>query len=222
MHDLFAEHDAGLRRREALADGAVLLRGFARDQGTTLLTAVQGIAQAAPFRHMETPGGYCMSVAMTSCGAFGWLTDSRGYRYAEQDPLSSLPWPAMPEAFFSLAHQAAAEAGFINFSPDVCLINRYTPGAKLSLHQDNDEADLTAPIVSISFGLPATFLLGGLKRHDPTLRLNLTHGDVLVWGGPSRLRYHAVLPIKEGRHFATGACRINLTFRKVMSGVQGR
>lgn len=214
MNDLFAEHDAGLRSCEALADGAVLLRGFARDQATTLLTAVQDIAEAAPFRHMETPGGYRMSVAMTSCGAFGWLTDSRGYRYTEQDPLSGLPWPAMPKAFFSLAHLAAAEAGFINFSPDVCLINRYTPGAKLSLHQDKDEADLTAPIVSVSFGLPATFLLGGLKRHDPTARLTLTHGDVLVWGGPSRLRHHAVLPITEGLHFATGACRINLTFRK--------
>lgn len=222
MHDLFTEHDADLRSHETLADGVVLLRGFARDQATPLLTAVQGIAQAAPFRQMETPGGYRMSVAMTSCGKFGWLTDSRGYRYAEQDPLGGLPWPTMPEAFFNLAAQAAAEAGFINFSPDVCLINRYAPGAKLSLHQDKDEADLSAPIVSVSFGLPAAFLLGGLKRHDPTILLRLTHGDVLVWGGPSRLRYHAVLPIKEGLHLATGAYRINLTFRQAKLGTLGR
>jgi len=170
---------------------------------------------------METPGGYRMSVAMTNCGRFGWLTDSSGYRYAGQDPLSGLSWPAMPEAFFSLATQAASEAGFNDFSPDVCLINRYGPGAKLSLHQDKDEADLSAPIVSVSLGLPATFLLGGLKRHDPTMRLRLTHGDVLVWGGPSRLRYHAVLPIKEGIHLATGAYRINLTFRLAKSGKPG-
>lgn len=222
MTDLFAEHDAGLRNHEALADGAVLLRGFARDQATALLTAVQSIAQIAPFRQMETPGGYRMSVAMTSCGAFGWLTDPRGYRYAELDPLNGLPWPAMPETFFSLAAQAAAEAGFLNFSPDVCLINRYAPGAKLSLHQDKDEADLSAPIVSVSLGLPATFLLGGLKRHDTPMRLRLTHGDVLVWGGPSRLRYHAVLPIKDGLHFATEACRINLTFRQAKLRALGR
>jgi DNA oxidative demethylase len=222
MNDLFTEHDAGLRSYEELADGAVLLRGFARDQATTLLTAVQGIALAAPLRHMETPGGYRMSVAMTSCGAFGWLTDSRGYRYAKLDPLNGHPWPVMHDDFFSLANRAAEDAGFLNFSPDVCLVNHYIPGAKLSLHQDKDEADLTAPIVSVSFGLAVTFLLGGLKRNDPTVRLSLPHGDVLVWGGPSRLRYHAVLPIKEGRHFATGACRINLTFRKAMSGVQGR
>lgn len=159
MHDLFAD-DAGVHKQETLADGVVLLHGFARDQATTLLTAVQGIAQAAPFRHMETPGGCQMSVAMTSCGAFGWLTDAGGYRYAKQDPLTGRPWPAMPEAFFSLAQQAATQAGFMNFSPDVCLINRYAPGAKLSLHQDKDEADLTAPIVSVSLGLPAIFLLG--------------------------------------------------------------
>jgi len=222
MIDLFAEHDAGLRSHESLADGAMLLHGFARDQATLMLNAVQDIAQAAPFRQMETPGGYRMSVAMTSCGKWGWITDPQGYRYTEQDPLSARPWPAMPEAFFRLASQAAAEAGFLNFSPDVCLINRYEPGAKLSLHQDKDEADLSAPIVSVSFGLPALFLFGGLKRQNPPMRLSLNHGDVIVWGGPSRLRYHAVLPIKEGLHFATGACRINLTFRQAKSRGLGR
>jgi len=222
MIDLFAEHDAGLRSHTKLADGAMLLCGFARDLAMPLLTAVKDIAQAAPFRQMETPGGYCMSVAMTNCGALGWISDPRGYRYTEQDPLSGRPWPDMPEDFLSLANQAAAEAGFFNFSPDVCLINRYVPGAKLSLHQDRDEVDLSAPIVSVSFGLPATFLLGGLQRHDSAMRLGLTHGDVLVWGGPSRLRFHAVLPLKAGLHCATGACRINLTFRQAKPRELGR
>jgi len=214
MNDLFADFDDGLPQREDLAAGAVLLRGFAREQTASLLLGVAQITQASPFRQMSTPGGYRMSVAMSNCGALGWIADSQGYRYAARDPLNNQAWPAMPEAFLILARSAALEAGFADFLPDVCLINRYVPGTKLSMHQDKDEADFSAPIVSISLGLPAIFLLGGLQRNHPSQKIGLSHGDVLVWGGPARLRYHGVLALKQGSHAELGACRINLTFRQ--------
>jgi alkylated DNA repair protein (DNA oxidative demethylase) len=212
--DLFGGLECEDGRREDLAPGAVLLRGFARALAPDLLAAVNDLTVAAPFRHMVTPGGFRMSVAMSNCGALGWVSDPRGYRYSALDPQSGRPWPAMPAAFLDLARRAAATASFPDFAPDACLINRYAPGAKLSLHQDKDEADHRAPIVSVSLGLPAVFLFGGMKRGDPAMRIALAHGDVVVWGGPSRLRYHAVQSIKEGTHAATGASRINLTFRQ--------
>jgi alkylated DNA repair protein (DNA oxidative demethylase) len=193
-----------------LAPGAVLLQNFAADD---LWPAVQQIADAAPFRHMITPGGFEMSVAMTNCGPLGWTTDRTGYHYSPTDPQSGRPWPTMPSAFLALATAAAHQAGFPNFTPDACLINRYHPGAKMSLHQDKDEYDFAQPIVSVSLGLPAIFLLGGFERSDKAARVRLHHGDVVVWGGPARLRYHGVLPIKPGEHPLTGPCRINLTLR---------
>ena len=199
---------------EALGSGAVLLRGFATPDAATLLAEVEHIARQAPFRHMITPGGLRMSVAMTSCGALGWVSDRLGYRYAAADPDTGLPWPAMPAAFLRLADAAAARAGFPAFVPDACLINRYAPGTRLSLHQDRDERDFSAPIVSVSLGLPAVFLFGGLSRSDRCTRIPLMHGDVVVWGGPARLRYHGILPVKDGEHSLTGNCRINLTLRK--------
>lgn len=199
--------------REELAPGAWVLRGFALDGAERLLTQIERIAAAAPFRNLLTPGGQRMSVAMTNCGAVGWFSDRRDYRYTEIDPESGKPWPSMPASFAQLAHDAACAAGFEDYAPDVCLINRYEPGTRLTLHQDQDERDRRAPIVSVSFGLPATFLFGGLVRKDPQLRAPLMHGDVVVWGGPSRMRYHGVRPIKGGVHPATGAQRINLTFR---------
>ncbi|WP_293936076.1 DNA oxidative demethylase AlkB [Iodobacter sp.] len=211
MDDLFAELDDGAPQE--LAAGVVLLRGFVREQASLLLAVAQ-ITQAAPFRQMSTLGGYVMSVEMSNCGALGWIADCHGYRYVAHDPLTGEPWPAMPEAFLALARRAALEAGFANFSPDVCLINRYVPDTKLSMHQDKDEADFSAPIVSVSLGLPAVFVLGGLQRNDPSQRIGLSHGDVLVWGGPARLRYHGVLALKHGNHAQLGACRINLTFRQ--------
>lgn len=210
-HDLFAADDDG---RLPLAPGAWLLRGFALDRAPALLAAIERVAAAAPFRHMETRGGLRMSVAMSNCGALGWVSDRRGYRYEAADPLSGRPWPAMPDAFAGLAGDAARAAGFDGFAPDACLVNRYVPGTRLSLHQDRDERDFDAPIVSVSLGLPATFLFGGNARSDPQLRIPLRHGDVVVWGGPSRLRHHGVSPLPEGRHPLVGAQRLNLTFRR--------
>lgn len=197
-----------------LAPGAALLRSFALDDAAALRAAIDTVVAVAPLRHMVTPGGYTMSVATTSCGDVGWTSDAQGYRYAACDPHSGLPWPAMPALFGTLARNAAARAGFPGFEPDACLINRYAPGARLTLHQDRNERDFGAPIVSVSLGLPATFLFGGIKRTDPTLKLRLAHGDVVVWGGPARLRFHGVLPLAHGTHPVAGACRINLTFRK--------
>lgn len=200
---------------EPLEDGAVLLRGFADSETSLLIEQVARIVQGAPFRHLITPGGYTMSVAMTNCGRVGWVSDHTGYRYDPVDPDTKAPWPAMPPIFLDLAARAAAEAGFAGYDPDACLINRYVAGAKLSLHQDRDEKDAWAPIVSVSLGLPATFLWGGQRRADPVRRLRLESGDVVVWGGPARFVYHGVAPLKDGDHPLTGAVRINLTFRKV-------
>ena len=165
---------------------------------------------------MVTPGGFEMSVAMTNCGAAGWVTDRSGYRYQAHDPQGGAPWPAMPAGFLALAHEAASEAGFVTFVPDACLINRYEPGTKLSLHQDRDEADYAHPIVSVSLGLPATFQFGGPKRADPVRKFTLEHGDVVVWGGPSRLFHHGVLTLKSGEHPLTGRRRFNLTLRRAL------
>ncbi|WP_233203319.1 DNA oxidative demethylase AlkB [Chitinimonas sp. BJB300] len=210
--DLFAdESKAG---RWPIAPGAVVLHGFALPEENALLADITPLLAAAPFRQLVTPGGYVMSVAMSNCGQLGWVSDLKGYRYAALDPQTNQPWPAMPPIFLQLARRAAAVAGFAGFEPDACLINCYQPGARLSLHQDRNERDFDAPIVSVSLGLPATFLFGGLQRSDRSQRISLQHGDVVVWGGPARLRYHGVLALKPGNHPLLGAQRINLTFRK--------
>lgn len=200
--------------REPLGTGAFVLPGFALPFVDELLPAVRAVEAQAPFRHLVTPGGFTMSVALTNCGALGWTSDRRGYRYSATDPDSGRPWPAMPEALARLAREAASAAGFDGFAPDACLVNRYAPGARLSLHQDKDERDYGAPIVSVSLGMPAVFLFGGLARGDKAARVPLAHGDVVVWGGEDRLRYHGVLPLKDEPHPLLGAIRINLTFRK--------
>jgi alkylated DNA repair protein (DNA oxidative demethylase) len=199
---------------ERLGPGAVLLRGFALGDEEALLADLAVAVTAAPFRHMITPGGFRMSVAMTNCGALGWVSDPSGYRYADQDPDSGRPWPPLPGSFLGLATAAATRAGFADFLPDACLVNRYQPGARLTLHQDKNERDLSAPIVSVSLGLPAVFLFGGRTRAQRPARVPLVHGDVAVWGGPDRLRYHGVLALKEGHHPRLGSHRINLTFRR--------
>lgn len=199
---------------EPIGDGAVVLHGFAVSRAGELLAAVEQISAAAPFRRMVTPGGYTMSVAMTNCGEFGWVTDGGGYRYQCVDPMTRKTWPAMPSTFRLLANEAAVQAGYPAFVPDACLVNRYEPGARLSLHQDRNERDMDAPIVSVSLGLPATFLFGGSRRNDRSRRMRLDHGDIVVWGGATRLAYHGIDTLADGWHAATGATRINLTFRK--------
>lgn len=198
-----------------LAPGAVLLHGFALADAPALLAAIGAVTAQAPFRQMTTPGGFRMSVAMSNCGPLGWITDRRGYRYTALGPDSGQPWPAIPPVLLRLALAAATRAGFAHFIPDACLINRYAPGSKMALHQDRDEHDFTQPIVSVSLGLPATFLFGGFARADKTVRVPLQHGDVVVWGGEDRMRFHGVLPVKPGLHEILGEQRLNLTFRKV-------
>ncbi len=200
--------------REEIADGALVLGGFARPIEHDLIATVREIVTQAPFRRMLTPGGHQMSVAMTNCGSCGWVTDRTGYRYDPVDPQSEKPWPAMPAIFRDLAVRAAEAGGFRAFTPDACLVNRYAPGARMSLHQDKDELDLSAPIVSVSLGLSAVFLFGGRARADKPRRFRLLHGDVVVWGGPARLAYHGVAPLADGDHAQLGRQRINLTFRK--------
>jgi alkylated DNA repair protein (DNA oxidative demethylase) len=211
--DLFAADEPA---RVDLATGAILLRGFALDDAAEIVGALAGIVASAPFRHFVTPGGQTMSVAMTNCGSAGWVSDRSGYRYDPIDPTTRKPWPVMPEVFLKLAHRAAAEGGFLRFAPDACLINRYDPGARLTLHQDKNERNFDAPIVSVSLGLPAKFLFGGLKRTDKVQRIMLEHGDVAVWGGPSRLSFHGIDTLKDGAHPTIGRYRINLTFREAL------
>ena len=210
--DLF--HSSGAQ--PAAIPGLTYLRGFAIPVESALLAAIAEIAAVAPFRRMLTPGGQRMSVAMTNCGEAGWVTDRKGYRYDRLDPDTGHPWPALPQCFGALARCAAAEAGFASFQPDVCLINRYEAGARMSLHQDRDERDLSQPIISVSLGLGATFLFGGLKRSDRPYRLPLAHGDVLVWGGAKRLAYHGVAPVSQGHHPTVGRMRLNLTMRRAL------
>ena len=211
---LFDDEADPVPRHERLGEQALVLRGHALALAPGLLQAVAAIESAAPFRHMLTPGGLRMSVAMTHCGMLGWTSDRSGYRYTRHDPETGQAWPAMPRLFLDLAHSAAAEAGFAGFTPDACLINRYEPGTRLSLHQDKDELDFDAPIVSVSLGVPAIFLFGGMARADKVQRVPLQHGDVVVWGGVDRLRFHGVAPLKEAHHRLAGQRRINLTFRK--------
>lgn len=209
--DLPLEPDA---LRTELAPGAVLLRGLARGHEAALLQALQDVQAQAPPVHLQTPGGYTMSVLTTSCGRLGWVSDRHGYRYSATNPATRTPWPALPDSFAALAAEAAAQAGYPGFVPDACLVNEYAPGAKMSLHQDRDERDLRAPIVSVSLGLACVFQFGGLQRNAPTQRLRLAHGDVLVWGGPTRLAFHGVLPLADGHHPLLGRRRVNLTFRQ--------
>jgi len=212
--DLFGDDDTAQQGREAIGPQSFVLRSFALPYADALLQGVDDVTARSPFRHMDTPGGYTMSVALTNCGRLGWTTDARGYRYARIDPMTGQPWPDLPDAFMRLAQAAAAEAGFPGFTPDACLVNRYEPGSRLSLHQDKNERDYDAPIVSVSLGMPAVFLFGGNDRADKALRVPLFHGDVVVWGGVDRLRYHGVMPMKDLPHPRLGSQRINFTLRK--------
>ncbi|MDM0047254.1 DNA oxidative demethylase AlkB [Variovorax dokdonensis] len=210
--DLFPPPEPGTKDR--LGPDSFVLRGLALPRVDALLPAIEDVATRSPFRHMVTPGGFTMSVALTNCGELGWTSDRRGYRYSAIDPLSNAVWPAMPAVFAQLASEAASAAGFAAFQPDACLINRYEPGSRLSLHQDRNERDLGAPVVSVSLGMDAVFLFGGLARSDKAARITLHHGDVVVWGGADRLRYHGIMPMVDAPHALLSRQRINFTFRK--------
>ncbi|MGZ8251896.1 MAG: DNA oxidative demethylase AlkB [Methylophilaceae bacterium] len=214
--DMFDGQPSMQPEQQSLAEGAILLRGFARNTDQQLIAALDKVVAQAPFRHMTTPGGFVMSVAMTNCGQAGWVTDSKGYRYQAIDSQSGLTWPAMPQTLSDLATRAAFQAGYPHFIPDACLVNCYEPGARMSLHQDKNEQDAAAPIVSVSLGLSAIFLFGGLQRSDRPQRLRLEHGDVVVWGGPARFNFHGIAPLADGYHAVLGRKRINLTFRKAL------
>ena len=205
--------DSLLPSKQEIVKDAYLLSGFAMEHEKEILPDLTRVIIDAPFRHMVTPGGFTMSVAMTNCG-LGWVTDRKGYRYTSHDPLGNKLWPGIPDSFTQLAQTAAMKAGFLGFEPDACLINQYKIGARMSLHQDKNEQDFNQPVVSISLGLPAVFQFGGLKRADKTIKIPLNHGDVVVWGGEARLRFHGVLPLKTNYHPAFGDGRINITFRK--------
>jgi DNA oxidative demethylase len=212
---LFQDEQSG-PLHEVIGEGAVLLRGFALPHAQSIQDELRAISIQAPPRKMLTPGGHSMSVSMTNCGDAGWTTDRRGYRYSKVDPESGRPWPRMPQNLLALAQLAAEEAGYTSFVPDSCLINYYEPKAKMSLHQDKNEDDYSQPIVSVSLGLPATFLFGGMERSAPTRKIRLEHGDVVVWGAKSRMVYHGIMPLKAGLHPEVGSMRINLTFRKAL------
>ena len=212
--DLFESDPASVGGTRRLGAQALLLHGFALPWVGALWPALQAVIAQAPPRQLLTPGGQRMSAARSNCGALGWVSDRRGYRYSAQDPDSGRAWPALPASFLALAGAASAEAGFDGFVPDTCVINRYAVGARMGLHQDRDERDLAQPIVSVSLGLPAVFLWGGLRRADRTVRVPLLHGDVVVRGGVDRLRFHGIAPLPEGHHPLTGAQRINFTLRR--------
>jgi alkylated DNA repair protein (DNA oxidative demethylase) len=212
--DLFADDAPQLTATEQIGPQSFVFRGLALPLIDRLLPALEAVLTRAPFRNMITPGGYTMSVALSSCGQFGWTTDRSGYQYTRLDPHTGQPWPPMPDVFMELAQSAAQAAGFADFIPDACLINRYIPGAKLALHQDKDERGYEWPVVSVSLGIPAMFLFGGHARSDATQKVPLFHGDVVVWGGEDRLRYHGVMPIRQAEHSQLGEQRINFTFRK--------
>lgn len=212
--DLFADEAPQPPAVEQIGPQSYVFRGFALPFIERVLPALESVLSQAPFRHMVTPGGHTMSVALSSCGSFGWTTDRSGYQYTPTNPQTGEPWPALPEVFRELAIAAAEMAGFVDFIPDACLINRYIPGAKMTLHQDKDERGYQWPVVSVSLGLPAMFLFGGHQRSDKTQRVPLFHGDVVVWGGVDRLRFHGVMPVREASHPQLGEQRINFTFRK--------
>lgn len=212
--DLFGFEDTQHLGNEMLGKQAIVLRAFALPYLDQAFAALHNVINTSPLRQMVTPGGYTMSVTTTSCGQLGWVSDQDGYRYSRLDPHTGKHWPDIPASLLMLAADAANTAGFPGFVPDACLINRYLPEAKMSLHQDKNELDMAAPIVSVSLGMPAVFLFGGHKREDKTQRVSLFHGDVTVWGGVDRLRFHGVLPVKSNPHPVLGEQRINLTFRK--------
>jgi DNA oxidative demethylase len=193
---------------------AYYLSGYALTNEKALIIDLHEVLSQASLRQMMTKMGFYTSAAMTNCGQLGWVSDRKGYRYEALNPLTGKSWPAMPVSFFQLAQNAALEAGFSDFKPDACLINQYKVGASMGLHQDKNELDFTQPILSVSLGIPAIFKFGGLSRSDKPIKIRLTHGDIVVWGGDARLNYHGIIPLQPNNHAVLGPYRYNLTFRK--------
>lgn len=212
MRDLFSSSEDSGGRHE-IAEDAYLLPGYATSQAIELCSAIDTVLLQSPLRHYQTRMGL-MSVGMSCCGALGWVADTRGYRYSALDPNNGQPWPGLPDSIRNLAQSAASDCGFDGFEPDACLINEYQLGAKMGLHQDRDERDMRWPIVSISLGMTAQFQFGGATRRAPVHRFDLVHGDVLVWGGRTRLNFHGVAPLDGSPHPLLGARRWNLTLRR--------
>ncbi|MFK8080438.1 MAG: alpha-ketoglutarate-dependent dioxygenase AlkB [Granulosicoccus sp.] len=197
-----------------ICPGMYLLPGFA--DSSELQAPLQQVLAVSPLRQMQTSRGFSMSVHTSNCGKVGWISDRKGYRYVELDPVSGQPWQAMPEEFAALATAAAAVAGFANFEPDACLINHYQPGTQMGAHQDRDESDFSQPIVSVSLGIDARFFVIGPEKRGKSTPVDLSDGDVVVFGGPARRYYHGVRKLKESTHSRFGAARWNLTFRKAL------
>ena len=182
----------------------------------SLHAPLQQVLAHSPLRQMQTSRGFLMSVRTSNCGEVGWISDRRGYRYVKTDPITDMPWHPMPDLFASLASRAALDAGFPGFRPDACLINHYSPGTQMGAHQDSDESDFTQPIVSVSLGIDARFFVIGAQKRGKSIPVDLSDGDVMVFGGPARRHYHGVRRLKEAIHPLYGAARVNLTFRKAL------
>ena len=216
MDDLFQDQPPDLPERQALGPESWLLRHTLQTTACHLMADIHTLTATHPFQHMVTRGGHTMSVATSSYGSYGWVSDAqKGYRYASSNIETGQPWPPIPAHWLALATALAEKAGFNGFHPDSALINRYAVGARMGLHQDRDEATLAWPIVSLSLGLPARFMFGGKQRQAPVKDFTLLHGDVVVWGGADRLRFHGIRPLKAGHHSLTGPYRYNITFRRV-------
>ncbi len=226
QQDLFLQQDEGATKAEdiyapdfdalsiQISPDAVLFKAALKPVASSLLEEIRTISGANPFRQRKTPGGQLMSAAMTNCGAWGWVTDADGYRYSDIEPETGRTWLPIPAVWIQWVNLFCQRAGLGTFNPDACLINRYAPGAGMGLHQDKDEKDLAIPIVSFSLGAPVLFRWGGLNRQEPVSEFLLEHGDVLVWGGADRMRFHGVKKLRRYQHPLTGHYRYNLTFRQ--------
>jgi DNA oxidative demethylase len=204
--------------RSALPPGAIHASGrLDRDSQLQLLAEIATLVAQAPFYRPHMPrSGAPFSILMTNCGALGWVADKTGYRYQARHPVTGEPWPPIPASLLALWREFADGAP----EPEACLINLYGPGTKLGSHVDADEANRTAPVVSVSLGAPAVFHVGGPARRDPKVRLTLRSGDVFVLGGEARHVHHGIDRLLPDDHDLQSSVlppgqRINLTLRRV-------
>jgi DNA oxidative demethylase len=198
----------------AVGSGLRIVPGYLdRPAQEELLAALREVMRAAPLYVPTMPkSGRPLSVRMTNCGPLGWMTDAGGYRYQGHHPETGAPWPPIPDLLLS----AWRDLSFYPHAPQACLVNFYGPGARMGLHQDRDEADMAAPVLSLSLGDTCLFRIGGTRRDDPTRTLRLASGDAVVLGGDARLAFHGVDRIISGTStLLDEGGRINLTLRRV-------